>query len=83
MPTLPHLLPLLYILILNQTCHKKSTVFQYHATVVWVCPCYSGVGVSLITYKLLKNILRIIFVVGDVKNENIPLSFNSFCVSGS
>ena len=41
MPTLPHLLTLLaflYILILNQTCHQKATVLQYHATVVWMCP---------------------------------------------
>ena len=37
MPTLSHLLTLLaflYILILNQTCHKKATVLQYHATMV-------------------------------------------------
>ena len=43
MPTLPHLLTLLaflYILILNQTCHQKATVLQYHATVVWMCPQY-------------------------------------------
>ena len=41
MPTLSRLLtPLafLYILILNQTCHQKLTVLQYHATVVWMCP---------------------------------------------
>ena len=39
MPTLPHLLTLLaFLLILNQTCHQKATVLQYHATVVWMCP---------------------------------------------
>ena len=32
MPTLPHLLPRLEVVI------KKPTVLQYHATVVWVCP---------------------------------------------
>ena len=81
MPTLPHLLTLLaflYILILNQTCHQKAT----DSTPI---PSYSGVDVSLISCKV-KNLLRIIFVVGDVKNtflKNIPLSLNSFCVSGS
>ena len=58
MPTLPHLptlLTFLYILILNQTCHKKATILHYHATVVWMCPVK------------FKNILRIIFVVGEVK----------------
>ena len=25
-------------LVLNQTCHQKATVLQYHATVVWMCP---------------------------------------------
>ena len=79
MPTLPHLLTLLaflYILILNQTCHQKATVLQYYATVV---------DVSLISCKV-ENLLRIIFVVGDVKNtflKNIPLSLNSFYVNGS
>ena len=37
MPTLPHLLPLLAFLILDQICHKKSTV---HCTPI---PCYSAV----------------------------------------
>ena len=53
-----HLLPLLaflHIIILNQTCHQKSTL------------CYIAVVVSLININL-KIILTIIFVVDDVKN---------------
>ena len=74
MPTLPHLLTLLaflYILILNQTCHQKATPI----------PCYSGLDVLNIL-KTFKNY----FCCRGCQNtllKNIPLSLNSFCVSGS
>ena len=71
MPTLTHLLTLFGFPIHINTEPNLSSKSNFTPI-----PCYSGVDVSL----------RIIFVVGDVKNtflKNIPLSLNSFCVSGS
>ena len=74
MPTLLHLLTLLaflYILILNQTCHHKATIT---ATVVWMCP---------VNFKIFKNYFCCRGRQNYFPDENIPLSLNSFCVSGS
>ena len=53
-----------------------------------IIPCYSAVGVSLITSKKVENYIKNLFLLySDVKNIFVMkiflLSFNSFSVSGS
>ena len=75
MPTLHNLLTLLtflYIIINTEpSYHQKATILRYHATVVWMCP------VKFKNYFCCRGRQKYF------PDEKIPLSLNSFCVSGS